>query len=239
MSQDRRSQILKAVIEIFIHTASPVGSKFLKETGDFQVSPATLRNEMAKLEKEGFLMQSHISGGRVPTSDGYRVFVDELSIAKDFKKQVQGEFHAATTEYFQNKKADQAVLDIISIITKITPNIVFATIPSSEKTFFLGFSHMITQPEFITSPQSASGIFRVLEADFFDFLSSLDIQNEIELFIGKENLLPEFESCSLLLSEFSVLGKDGFVGILGPMRMDYARNIVVLEEAKKLFTLAP
>lgn len=238
MSKDRRNEILKAIIEIFIQTANPVGSKFLKEEADFHLSPATLRSEMARLEKEGFLMQSHTSSGRIPTTEAYRMFVNELSIEADVKSAIQKEFQTTAQKYFSDKKADQAVFDIISILTKMTPNIAFATIPSAKKTFFLGLSQIMEQPEFQSHPDQASGIFRILEEDLYDFLDSCTLSQEIELFIGRENILPGMESCSLLVSQFQVLDTAGYFGILGPVRMDYARNIVALEEAKNLFHMS-
>lgn len=233
----RKHDILKAVIEIFISTANPVGSKYLKESSGFDVSPATLRNEMARLEKEGFLQQSHSSGGRVPTSEGYRFFVNDLNISSPQKKEFQKEFQTITKKYFQEKQADQLVYDAISILSKMTPNIAFATIPSAKKTFFLGVSHLLSQPEFSMAPQDFSGVFRVLEEDLYQFLYSLDIRNEVELFIGNENLLSGIDSCSLLVSSIEILNEPVFFGILGPMRMNYEKNIVAVEETKKLLEM--
>ena len=236
MSQERRNKVLKAIVEIFIKTANPVGSSVLKEEAHFEVSPATLRNEMAQLEKDGFLEQSHTSGGRIPTSSGYRFFVEDLCIEKDFKEAVHAEFIQETQKYFSEKTADEKVYDMLSILTKMTPNIVFATVPSSEKTFFLGISQTLMLPEFSGSPEHTSGIFRVLEEDFYDLLHQLKIGDDVEMFIGKENIFPEMESCSLLVSRFKSLEENQFFGILGPMRMNYAKNVVAIQEAQKLYS---
>jgi len=74
----RQKQILKAIVEDYIFTAEPVGSRVLSKKFDFGLSPATLRNEMADLEDEGLLRQPHTSAGRIPSDMGYRVFVDDL-----------------------------------------------------------------------------------------------------------------------------------------------------------------
>jgi len=78
MLDDRKSAILRAVVESYIRTAQPVSSAYVAQLGDLQVSPATVRNEMAVLEQEGYLYQPHASAGRVPTDKGYRFFVDSL-----------------------------------------------------------------------------------------------------------------------------------------------------------------
>ncbi len=236
MSQERRNKVLKAIVEIFINTASPVGSASLKEKADFEVSPATLRSEMAKLEQEGFLEQSHTSGGRIPTASGYRFFVEDLNINQKFTETVHAEFVEQSSEYFSEKKADENVHDMLSVLSRMTPNIVFATVPSQKKTFFLGISHLLMLPEFSGAAEQTSGIFRILEENFYDLLHGLNIGEEVEMFIGKENIFPEMESCSLLVSRFEALGEDQFFGILGPMRMNYAKNLICLQEAKKLYS---
>ena len=79
MLDERRAAILRAVVEGYIETAQPVGSAYVARSGDLNVSPATIRNEMVALEQEGFLAQPHTSAGRVPTDKGYRFFVDSLT----------------------------------------------------------------------------------------------------------------------------------------------------------------
>jgi len=75
---DRKNQILKAVVDDYIGTAEPVGSKSLVSKYNFHVSPATIRNEMAELEELGYLEQPHTSAGRIPSDKGYRAYVDHL-----------------------------------------------------------------------------------------------------------------------------------------------------------------
>ncbi|HEX9992762.1 MAG TPA: heat-inducible transcriptional repressor HrcA [Acidimicrobiales bacterium] len=79
MLDDRKAAILRAVVEQYIETAQPVGSGHVVRGGSLNVSPATVRNEMAALEAEGYLRQPHTSAGRVPTEKGYRFFVDHLA----------------------------------------------------------------------------------------------------------------------------------------------------------------
>lgn len=81
MSEDRRSAVLRAIVEGYVATSEPVGSKALAESSALGVSPATIRNDMASLEEEGLIAQPHTSAGRVPTDAGYRFFVDHLAAA--------------------------------------------------------------------------------------------------------------------------------------------------------------
>jgi heat-inducible transcriptional repressor len=82
MSEDRRLAVLRAIVEDYVQTHEPVGSKALVERHALGVSPATIRNDMAALEEEGLIAQPHTSAGRIPTDKGYRLFVDRLSTVK-------------------------------------------------------------------------------------------------------------------------------------------------------------
>ena len=79
MLDDRKTAILRAVVEEYIATAQPVGSSHIAASDGVQVSSATVRNDMAFLEQEGYLAQPHTSAGRIPTDKGYRFFVDNLT----------------------------------------------------------------------------------------------------------------------------------------------------------------
>ncbi len=108
MLDERKAAILKAVIEEYTETAQPVGSSAVVSSADVKVSPATVRNDMVALEREGFLRQPHTSAGRVPTQKGYRHFVDHLDVARlataerrqvaDFFGQMRGEIEEVMRE---------------------------------------------------------------------------------------------------------------------------------------------
>jgi heat-inducible transcriptional repressor len=82
MLSERRLQVLRAIVQDYVGTEEPVGSKALTERHNLGVSPATVRNDMAALEDEGYIAQPHTSAGRIPTDKGYRLFVDRLSEVK-------------------------------------------------------------------------------------------------------------------------------------------------------------
>ena len=79
MLDDRKLAVLRAIVEDYVSTKEPVGSKALVERHNLGVSPATIRNDMAVLEEQGYIAQPHTSAGRIPTDKGYRLFVDRLS----------------------------------------------------------------------------------------------------------------------------------------------------------------
>ncbi|MBM9508288.1 heat-inducible transcriptional repressor HrcA [Actinacidiphila acididurans] len=82
MLSERRLEVLRAIVQDYVGTEEPVGSKALTERHKLGVSPATVRNDMAVLEEEGYIAQPHTSAGRIPTDKGYRLFVDKLAGVK-------------------------------------------------------------------------------------------------------------------------------------------------------------
>src|SRR5689334_22517535 len=82
MNEPRKLEVLRAIVEDYVHYREPVGSKALVERHRLGVSSATIRNDMAALEDDGLIMAPHTSAGRVPTDKGYRVFVDQLAAVR-------------------------------------------------------------------------------------------------------------------------------------------------------------
>lgn len=111
---DRQKLILGLVIREYEASASPVGSRMLGENYDLGVSPATVRNEMARLEELGYLTHPHTSAGRVPTDQGYRYFVEQLMGEIDLslaeRRMIQHQFHQVQQEMEQWIKLAAAVL---------------------------------------------------------------------------------------------------------------------------------
>src|SRR5690349_14086212 len=89
----RRLDVLRAIVQDYVATQEPVGSKALVERHNLGVSPATIRNDMAALEDEGYIHQPHTSAGRVPTDKGYRLFVDRLSSVKPLSSAERSAIH--------------------------------------------------------------------------------------------------------------------------------------------------
>ncbi|MFM7509334.1 MAG: heat-inducible transcriptional repressor HrcA [Actinomycetota bacterium] len=120
MLDDRKAAILCAVVEHYISTAQPVGSAAVASRADVTVSPATVRNEMTLLEREGYLIQPHTSAGRVPTEKGYRFFVDglamqgEIDLSEASARQVRDFFTAAHGEL------EQVLHDTSRLLTSLT-----------------------------------------------------------------------------------------------------------------------
>lgn len=235
MSDDRKNQILSAIIEHFVQTAEPVGSKTIILTYNFKVSPATVRNDMADLEEAGLIMQPHTSAGRVPTDKGYRLYVNELADynrAKDLATQTLN----ALLHQRRAENAKQRVNDAVALLSQASPNMAFATIPENDRTFFMGFSKMLRQPEFVEEPLKASQVMEVIEDrnHFLKSIEGIEVDDEAKIFIGEENILQGIDSCSLIVTRYNYDGYQGIIGLLGPKRMPYAYNTSILTQVRNL-----
>ncbi|MFC1655612.1 DeoR family transcriptional regulator [Patescibacteria group bacterium] len=233
---DRKQQILKAIVKHFVQTAEPVGSKTILVSYHFSVSPATIRNDMASLEKEGLIYQPYTSAGRVPTDQGYRLYVDEIADYKEAKKKAIQKIKNVQEQY-QAEKIREHIYDAVSILSRATENVSFATLPDNKRTFYLGLSNALKQPEFALNNIQASQVVEVLENDdnFRRLLEDLDIDDSIKIYIGKENILEQIQSCSVVVTKYEKDGFQGYMGIIGPTRMNYPFNKAILEEIKRLF----
>jgi len=225
---ERQAKLLATIIDEFINTGVPVGSKQIIEHGYFELSCATIRNEMRFLGEEGFLEQPHISAGRVPTGKGYRAYVKEFMQPTQTVKHVQQKFDTLKDLYYK-KKDQESVYEAVALLAQMIPNIAFATVPHKDHVYYLGVAHMLGQPEFLTNPGMATGVIEVLEERLNDLIEHIEVDDKVRYYIGEEHVFPQLQSCSVIVIEYELRGKKGVIGILGSMRMDYAYNTVSLE----------
>ncbi|WP_068323034.1 heat-inducible transcriptional repressor HrcA [Janibacter terrae] len=127
MSQERRMAVLSAIVEDYVQTSEPVGSKALLDRHQLNVSAATVRNDMAVLEDEGLIVAPHTSAGRIPTDAGYRLFVDRLAAIRPMSK---GE-RAAITDYLEGADDLDVVLDrTVRLLSTLTRQVAVVQYPS-------------------------------------------------------------------------------------------------------------
>jgi heat-inducible transcriptional repressor len=124
---ERKLAVLRAIIEDYVSTTEPVGSKSLVDRHGLDVSPATIRNDMAVLEDQGFIMQPHTSAGRIPTDKGYRLFVDQLSTVKPMSA---GERRAIETFLAGAYSLDDVVARTVRLLAQLTRQVAVVQYPS-------------------------------------------------------------------------------------------------------------
>jgi len=124
---DRKLAVLRAIIEDYVSTTEPVGSKTLVDRHNLDVSPATIRNDMAVLEEQGYIAQPHTSAGRVPTDKGYRLFVDRLSRVKPLSS---AERRAIETFLAGAYDLDDVVTRTVRLLAQLTRQVAVVQYPS-------------------------------------------------------------------------------------------------------------
>lgn len=130
MLEERRLEVLRAIVEDYVQTAEPVGSKALVERRHLGVSPATIRNDMAVLEEEGFISQPHTSAGRIPTEKGYRHFVDRLTTVKPLSP---AEKRAISSFLEGAVDLDDVVSRTVRLLAQITRQVAVVQYPSLQR----------------------------------------------------------------------------------------------------------
>ena len=224
----RKVNILKLIVEEYIKTGEITGSKSLLSKHDLQVSSATVRNDMMSLEKMWLLFQPYNSAGRLPTTRGLRVFVDYLM---ETMPAVFLEAEMDYNEQVDHNRIDDTLYALVSRLTKITGEITFASIPSLWASYYLGLSSYIDKHKWVIGEEMYQVIkFLENKHQFLDVLAGLDISSKISLFIGEENLFPELETSTMIVKKIIINWYEGYLGILGSTKMDYAFNITALRQ---------
>ena len=127
MLDERKLAVLRAIVEDYVSTTEPVGSKSLVDRHGLDVSPATIRNDMAVLEEQGYIAQPHTSAGRVPTEKGYRLFVDRLSSVKPMSA---AERRAIETFLAGAYSLDEIVARTVRLLAQLTRQVAVVQYPS-------------------------------------------------------------------------------------------------------------
>jgi heat-inducible transcriptional repressor len=130
MIPERSIEVLRAIVSDYIATSQPVGSKALVDRHGFAVSAATIRNDMALLEDEGLIAQTHTSSGRVPTDRGYRLFVDRLEQVKPL---TEGERAAMESFLAGGADLDDLLARSVRVLSQITRQVALVQYPTMAK----------------------------------------------------------------------------------------------------------
>jgi heat-inducible transcriptional repressor len=124
---ERKLEVLRAIVTDYVSSQEPVGSKALVERHDLGVSAATVRNDMATLEEEGYITQPHTSAGRIPTDKGYRLFVDRLGSVKPLS---QAEQRAIQTFLSGALDLDDVLLRTVRLLAQVTQQVAIVQYPT-------------------------------------------------------------------------------------------------------------
>ncbi len=228
---NRQAKILAAIVKENCDTSQPVSSQEIVEKYELGVSPATIRNEMAALEKSGYIAQPHTSAGRVPTDKGFRYFVNQLM---DRVKLSVKEQELLKRELVKLQMAHVEMgRRLAKLLSEHTQQASFTLLPEEVST--VGLSNLLSNPAL--PAEDAKEI-----AKFFDEIDDHAEQmiaeyggKGAEARIGKEIMLSKKSDYSMIVSGLQLpSGKKGVIGLIGPKSMKYEKNLSLMEYIAKL-----
>lgn len=226
--EERQEKLLQLVIENYIATAEPVGSKFLVGKGGLDVSEATVRNELRALEDSGFLTHPHTSAGRIPTTAGYRFYLstadlESCGVSKNDSNALEKSF-GETSDY------DMARKNIAKTVVDLAAEAVLIAF-SPEKVYYTGLTQLFSKPDFgeIKWVTSISEIFDRCEEYLPEFFE--EVTSEQKYFFGEEH--PFGPMLTVLSARFGKHG-ESLIALVGPERMDYKYNWGLMKKVREI-----
>ncbi len=233
MITDRQLELLEVVIREYLNSSTPVGSSVVVKKYHFPCSAATIRNEMCKLLDEGLLEMMHTSSGRIPTSQAYRIFLDQIMDEEEIPvlQEVALKQRLWPIRYDFNKMLLQSVnslADLTHLMAVGTTHDGFV--------YHSGVVNVLDHSEFWNIDTAKAALFLVEKYELLEKLfekasfSSRDVRYLIGEELGNENLT----NVSLVFTKYQVGKNAGYIGVLGPSRMDYEKIIPATKFVKKL-----
>lgn len=225
----RTHDLLSLIIDQYISAGRPIGSLYLVEKLRLSWSSATIRNIMALLEEEGYMYSPHSSAGRIPTESGYRSYVESMLPARIPSRQEMA-VRQALTLFLKDPEKNKA--ECASVLSNLLGELVFIT--TGQNSYCIkGFEHMVHKVEFQdeTFVESLFSLIDSFEEVIHTFQSHAEV-GKTAIWIGKEHT--PSSQCSLCVVGYRTASSTGFIGILGPMRMNYSRNMSVMKIIEKI-----
>ncbi len=221
MLSDRQTKILKAIIEEYIDTAEPISSDLLEKKYNLGVSPATIRNEMLSLTKEGYLKQPHTSSGRIPTSLGIKFYIDNLMQQKNLS--VVDEVSAKEKIWDLRFNVDRLLRQTARVLAERTRALA-VTATEDGDVYSAGTANILDMPEFYDIDVTRN-ILNLL--DQYTQLQDLFFKRSygeeaVHIVMGEDLNWPYIEPVGFVFSEFHAGNTNGIVGVIGPCRLNYS-----------------
>ncbi|MDO8571047.1 MAG: hypothetical protein Q7R79_00020 [bacterium] len=227
----RKIQLITRLVHHYISSAQPVGSISLVEKYRMSVSSATVRNELVVLEQQGYIAQPHLSAGRIPTELGYRLYIKYMKPVRLTDTQEQ-QLRLVWKEHLDD--LEMKLKRMAKMLAELTGEVVFIAF-DKKHTYCTGVGNLCTKPEF-DDKKLVSSISEVIDT-LDEIIEKIyqDIPDRPEILIGQQNYFSK--ECSTIVMRYTTKDKQGVIGIMGPMRMNYGRNMSLMESARKLINV--
>lgn len=227
MINQRQALLLSLIVKEFIETAQPVASKLMVEKYNLEISPATVRNDMAVLEELGMLRQPHTSSGRIPTEDGYRFYLQNF-VDRKCSAKVRAPLRVAS----EVDDVKERLRQIAKALVELSGETAISSL-NSQWNHYAGIANLFEKPDFF-DVQTLRDLSNTVD-QFDAVLNKLydQVDSEVNVWIGGEN--PFGNQVATVMVKYQLPdGITGLLGLVGPLRMNYEKNIRLITEAKNL-----
>ncbi|MEK7653375.1 MAG: hypothetical protein AAB358_02770 [Patescibacteria group bacterium] len=228
--ENRKYNLLKAIVEEYVASAEPVGSSLIAEKYFKDLSSATIRNDMAELEEEDLIYQPHPSAGRVPTHRGYKYYLENFVHQGKISGKSKRELDKASKDLTPDR---ESVKSLAKSLAEISHGAVLIGFSPSDA-YYTGIANIFRQPEFAEQNlvYSISEMIDRLDEVMSEIFSR--IGDRPQILIGDNN--PFGNTASVVLVKYHSGDNVGLIGILGPSRMDYQGNLGLIEYAQSILS---
>ncbi len=231
----RQKILLQAIINEFINSAQAVGSLNISEKYDLDVSPATIRNEMGRLTELGLLDKQHASAGRVPTSRAIKWFLSEVL---DHYEELDAVIAAGVREELFQKRfnVDKLLTEAVGALSRLTLNTSVAVFGG--RRYSAGLAQALNNVHYHDIGRYRR-VIEVLEdykrlAELFTRSSGSNVGDDISVLVGEETGIDEFSESAVVFAPIKLHGMEtGFVSVVGPNRMNYAKVLPAMKYVVK------
>lgn len=228
----RQIQILRSVIEEFIKSAEPVGSDTIDRRFNIGVSPATIRNEMVQLTKQGYLKKAHSSSGRVPTPQALKLYINELMKMKELT--VADEV-AAKEQVWKNRRELNHLLRQIAVVLAQRTKALGISIIDDDELYHAGYANLLAMPEFEDIHVIKKVLEMIEELQMLEQVFSFGAnENQIKVVYGQELGNKYLAPVGIIHTSFEVAGHQCRVAVVGSNRFDYPYVIPFMKYVREL-----
>ncbi len=228
----RQIQILRAIIEEFIETGEPVGSETVDKKYNIGVSPATIRNEMAYLTKQGYLLKSHISAGRVPTALAMKLYINEL--VKEKELSVADEVSIKEKIWRYRNQMEDLLRETARILADKSQALGLAVTPDGN-IVHSGYANLLEMPEFYDINLTRRVLQMIEERSVMDeIFEKSQSENPVKVIFGQELGNRELDPIGIMFVELEMPEHPCRFAVLGSTRFDYPYVLSMMKYFKGL-----
>jgi len=232
MLTERQIELLQAIIKDYIETAEPVGSMEVVKKHNMKCSPATIRNEMAKLIDMGFLEMPHTSSGRIPTKTAYKLYVEQLIEEEELP--VLQEVALKQRLWSNGFELDKLLREAVLAIADATECLSIAITDDGYVTY-AGVANILDYKEY-WDIDVAKATLKILDdhETLNRIFQSVIPGQEVYILIEDEIPAENLDKSTIVFSPFTISEKTGDLAVLGPSRLNYSKIVPMIKYTKEL-----